>query len=66
MVIGDCLVRDLNEIFVIGQTTVLAFGGASVAQVIKMMKFQGEDHLDTLVMMIGINDVSRAPVTPEG
>ena len=66
LVIGDSLVRDLNEIFVNGQTTVLSFGGASVAQVIKMMEFQGEDHLDTLVIMLGTNDVSRAPVTPEG
>ena len=66
LVIGDSLVRDLNEIFVEGQTTVLSFGGASVAQVIKMMEFQGEDHLHTLVIMFGTNDVSRAPVTPEG
>ena len=66
MVIGDSLVRDLNEIFVDGQTTVLSFGGASVAQFIKMMEFQGDDHLDTLVIMLGTNDVSRAPVTPEG
>ena len=59
--------RDLNEIFVNGkQTTVLSFGGASVALVIKMMEFQGEDYLDTLVIMLGTNDVSRAPVTPEG
>ena len=40
LVIGDSLVRDLNEIFVHGQTTALSFGGAFVAQVIKMMKFQ--------------------------
>ena len=58
--------RDLNEIFVNGQTTVLSFGGASVAQVIKMMEFQDEDNLDTMVIMLGTNDVSRAPVTPEG
>ena len=66
LVVGDILVRDLNEIFVNGQTTVLSFGGAPVAQVIKMMEFQGEDHLDTLVIMLGTNDVSRVPVTPEG
>ena len=66
LVIRDNLVRDLNEIFVDGQTTVLSFGGASVAQVIKMMEFQGEDHLDTLVIMLGTDDVSRTPVTPEG
>ena len=65
LIIGDSLVRDLNEIFVYGQTTALSFGGASVAQVIKMMEFQSEDYLDTLVIMLGTNDVSRAPVTPE-
>ena len=57
--------RDLNEIFVYGQTTALSFEGGSVAQVIKMMEFQSEDYLDTLVIMLGTNDVSRAPVTPE-
>ena len=65
LIIGDSLVRDLNEIFVNGQTTILSFGGASVAQVIKMLEFQSEDHLDTLIIMLGTNDVSRAPVTPE-
>ena len=65
LIIGDSLVRDLNEIFVYGQTTTLSFGGALVAQVIKMMEFQSEDQLDTLVIMLGSNDVSRAPVTPE-
>ena len=49
-----------------GQTTVLSFGGAFMAQVIKIMEFQGEDHLDTLVIMLGSNDVSGVPVTPEG
>ena len=58
--------KDLNEIFVNGQTTVLSFGGASVAQVIKMIEFQSEDYLDTLMIMLGTNDVSRVPMTPEG
>ena len=65
LVVED-LVRDLNEIFVSGQTTVLSFRGVSVAQVIRMMEFQGEDHLDTLVIMLGTNDLLRALVTPEG
>ena len=65
LIIADSLVRDLNEIFVYGQTTALSFGGASVAQFIKMMEFQSDDYLDTLVIMLGTSDVSRAPVTPE-
>ena len=44
LVIGDSLVRDLIEIFVHGQNTALSFGGASVAQVIKMMEFQSDDY----------------------
>ena len=65
LIIGDSFVRDLHEIFVYSQTTALSFGGASVAQVIKMMEFRSEDYLETLVIMLGTNDVSRAPVTPE-
>ena len=37
-----------------------------MAQVIKKMELQGEYYLDKLVKMLGTNDVSRAPVTPEG
>ena len=64
LVVEDSLVRDLNVIFVNGQTTFLSFGGASVAQAINMMKFQGEDHLYTLMIMLGTNEVSKIPVTP--
>ena len=31
-----------------------------------MMKFQGEDHLYTLLIMLGTYDVSRVPVIQEG
>ena len=65
LIVGDRLGRDLNEIFVSGKTTVVSFGGVSVAQVIKMMESQNEDQLDTLIVMLGTNDISRAPVTPE-
>ena len=63
---GICLVRDLNEIFVSGQTTVLSFGWAYVGQAIRMMEFQNEGQLGTLMIMLGTNDISRALVTPEG
>ena len=65
LIVGDSLVRDLNEIFVSDQTTVLSFGGASVAHAIKTMEFQNEDQLDTLMVILGTHDISRAPVTPE-
>ena len=63
--VGDSLVRGLNEIFVNGQTTFVSCGGASVAQVIKMMESQNEDQVDNLIVMLGTKDISRAPVTLE-
>ena len=47
LILGDSLVKDLNKIFVSGRTTVLSFGGASVAQAIKMMMYQNEVMLGT-------------------
>ena len=35
-------------------------------QAIKMMESQNENELDTLMVMLGTNDILRAPVTPEG
>ena len=63
LIIGDRLVRDLNDILLLGQTAVISFGGASVDQVIKMMELQNDDSVDALTL--GLNDVSRNPVIPE-
>ena len=49
--------RDLNHILVGGQITGISFGGASVAQVIKMMELQNDDRVDTLTLMIGIEEM---------
>ena len=43
----------------------ISFGGASVAQVIKMMELQNNDRVDTLIVMLRTNNVSGNPVTPE-
>ena len=53
LIIGDSLVRGLKDIFVVGQTAVISFGGASVAQVLKMMEMRNDDRVDTLTLMIG-------------
>ena len=36
-----------------------------MAQVIKMMELQNDDRVDSLILMIGTNDVSRNPVIPD-
>ena len=56
--------RDLNEIFETGHTTVISFGGASVAQVIKMMESQNQDQLDILIVRMGTN-VIRGLLLPQ-
>ena len=63
--LGYSLVRDLKNILVVRQTAVISFGGASMVQVIKMMELQIGDRVGTLTLMIGTNDDSRNPVTPE-
>ena len=63
LITGDNLVSDMTEIIVVGLTTAASFGGASVAQVIKMMELQKNDWVDTLTLMIGTNVMSRNPVT---
>ena len=36
-----------------------------MSQVIEMMELQSDDRVDTLALMLGTNDVSRNPFTPE-
>ena len=54
------MIRDQAEIFLAGQTTAIP-----LAQLIKIMDLQNDDTMETLILVIGTNDVSRNPVTPE-
>ena len=56
LTIGDSLISDLVENFVVGQTTAIFFGDASVGQVIKMMELQNDE---TVIETI---EVSRNPI----
>ena len=46
LIIGDSLVKDLKDIIVVGHTAAISFGGASVAQMIKMMELQNDDRVE--------------------
>ena len=65
LVIEDSLTRNLTEIHVMGQTTAISCGGASVAQVIRMREIQKVGRVQALVFMIGANFFSRKPFTPK-
>ena len=65
LIFGDSLLKDLTDIHVVGQATAISFGGATVAQVIKMIELQNVDRVDTLILMKGFNEVFRHLVTTE-
>ena len=56
--------RDLNEIFVSSQTTVIDLGGGGASWL--RLSREWSSRAKTLVIMLGTNDVSRAPLTTEG
>ena len=56
VIIGDSLIRELAEIFVVGQTTAIFLGGALVAQVIKFRELENDNRVETLTLMKGTND----------
>ena len=58
--------RDLIEIFFCCQTTVISFGGNSTAQTIKILKFQNEDQLDTLVNAGQLDQLALTTSTSQG
>ena len=59
LIIGDSLISDLMERFVVGQTSAISFGEASVEQVIKMMEQQNDE---TVIETI---EISRNPIDTE-
>ena len=65
LIIGASLITDLAEILAVGQTPAISIGGVSVAQVIKKMELQNDYRVDTLILIIDKNGVSRSPVNPE-
>ena len=62
LIVENGLIMCLTETVVVVQITAFLFGGASVAQVIKTMKIQNDDRVETLILMIGTNDISRNPI----
>ena len=67
LIVENGLIMCLTETVVVVQITALLFGGASAAQGLRhdCMKIQNDDRVETLILMIGTNDISRNPIPPK-
>ena len=60
LILGDSLVRVLSNLRTSWVTTVMAFGGATIAQLYRMIELMDPGRIPDVMIMVGTNDVSRA------
>ena len=58
LILGDSLVR-IQNLRTSWITTVMAFGGATIAQLYRMMELLDPGRIPNLMILIGTNNVSR-------
>ena len=59
LILGDSLVRKLQNLRISWITTVMAFGGATIAQLFRMMELMNPGRIPNKMILIGTNNVSR-------
>ena len=59
LILGDSLVRVLLNLRTSGITTVMAFGGATIAQLFWMVELMNPGRIRNIMILIGENNVSR-------
>ena len=59
LILGDSLVRVLQNLRSSWITTVLAFGGATIAQLFRMVELMNPGRIPNIMILIGTNNVSR-------
>ena len=60
LILGDSLVRVLQNLRKPWITTVMAFGGATIAQLLRMVKLMNTGRIPNIMILIGTNNVSRS------
>ena len=60
LILGDSLVRVLQNLRTSWITTVMAFGGATVAQLYRMVELMNPGRIVVIMILIGTNNVSRS------
>ena len=59
LILGDSLVRVLSNLRTSWITTAMAFGGATIAQLFRMVELMNPARIPNIMILIGTNNVSR-------
>ena len=59
LILGDSLVRVLSNLRTSWVTTVMAFGGATMAQLYRMVELMNPGRIPNVMILVGTNDISR-------
>ena len=59
LILGDSLVRVLQKLRTSWITTVITFGGATIAQLFRMVERMNPEKIPNIMILIGTNNVSR-------
>ena len=59
LILGDSLVRVLSNLRTSWVTTVMAFGGATIAQLYRMVELMNPGWIPSVMILVGTNDISR-------
>ena len=59
LMLGDSLVRVLSNLRTSWVTTVMAFGGATIAQLYRMVELMNPGKIPNVMILVGTNDISR-------
>ena len=59
LILGDSLVRVLQNVRTSWITTVMAFGGATIAQLFRMVELMNSGRIPNVMILFGTNNISR-------
>ena len=60
LILGDSLVRVLQNLRTSWITTVIAFGGATMAQLFRMVELMTPGRIPNVMILVGTNNISRS------
>ena len=60
LILGDSLVRVLSNLRTSWVTTVMAFGGATIAQLYRMVELMNPGRIPSVTIQVGTNNISRS------
>ena len=65
LILGDSLVRVLSNLRTSWITTAMAFGGATIAQLFRMVELMNPGRIPNVTILVGANNISRSSVIEE-